>query len=201
MNYNNYQLHKFTNFYNWLTKIVSYYAIFSTTIIFGSTFVAKGFYSIHGFENKYLLATACFPPLLCFINIELHKHFKRVDAKAPRNATSSETASFAFMNLFKILAAFLALFIAWKTATMLFFGIDFWSFAPEIHFFMEGQYSHSVLREAQQAFLFTDFKAMFISLYAWMGVFFVVVAGVYSLMMRSVLVSRRNAYYMSLRRT
>ncbi|KTB91554.1 hypothetical protein AO073_01390 [Pseudomonas syringae ICMP 11293] len=201
MKYHNYQLERFTDFFYRLTKIVSLYALFSTTFLFGSTLVVKGFFSIHNFEHLYRLQTACFLPFLMIINIELYRHFKRVDAKAPKNPRSTDTATFAFMNLFKLVAAFAALLIGWKTATMLFFGIDFWSFAPEYSFFVEGRYTHAALYEAQHAFLWTDFDAMFIKLYASMTAFFVVVAGGYSLMMRSVVVSNRNAYYMSLRRT
>ncbi|MEN4750775.1 hypothetical protein ABEH28_13510 [Pseudomonas sp. Ps21-P2] len=199
MKHHNHQLYRFTNFFSWLTQIVSHYAVLSNIIIIGGIYVFHGFYELPGFMAKYQLATMFLPVFLGCINIKLIKHFLKVDRQAPKNPTSSETGVFAMMNLLKFAAACFALLVGWKAATMMFFGINFWSFAPEYHWFFESRYYHGAMDEAKRAFYFTDHKAMFITIYASMTGFLVIVASAYSLMMRSVLVGRRNAYYMSLR--
>ena len=95
--------------------------------------------------------------------------------------------------------AFVFLIATYQTAKMNFFGVDIYSFAPEIKFWFNDSYSSNAYNLAKNVFMGKDLDAYFTVLYSFAAAYFVVGAvGYYAMKVHADLI-HKAFYYKSIR--
>ena len=197
----NYQLEESTELFSKITRITAYYALFSIALIFGGFILFKGAFAIPDIKRNFSLIVLAFPTCLATTIVLLSVMFTKIDRMAVGGGkrTQAERDVYSTMGCYKVVMALIALFVFYKSATMHFFGVGFFSFAPEYHFLFESAYNNNAMTEATHAFWFANHATTYIGLYSFLAVYFVGGALGYLGLMRSAQAVRQNAYYRSLR--
>ena len=178
----NNQLKASTRRFEDLTIYGVYYGIACLALFFLKFLLFEGILTgpngIHADMTKIML----FPPACAILVSMLVRFFKYVDkgmSVGDIGRTNREAKIHSYMDKFKYLMAFVFLIAIYQTAKMNFFGVDIYSFAPEIKFWFNDSYSSNAYNLAKNVFMGKDLDAYFTVLYSFAAAYFVIGAAVY----------------------
>lgn len=178
----NNQLKASTRRFEDLTIYGVYYGIACLALFFLKFLLFEGILTgpngIHADMTKIML----FPPACAILVSMLVRFFKYVDkgmSVGDIGRTNREAKIHSYMDKFKYLMAFVFLIATYQTAKMNFFGLDIYSFAPEIKFWFNDSYSINAYNSARMVFMSRDLDAYFTVLYSFAAAYFVIGAAVY----------------------
>ena len=178
----NNQLKASTRRFEDLTIYGVYYGIACLALFFLKFLLFEGILTgpngIHADMTKIML----FPPACAILVSMLVRFFKYVDkgmSVGDIGRTNREAKIHSYMDKFKYLMAFVFLIATYQTAKMNFFGVDIYSFAPEIKFWFNDSYSINAYNSARRVFMGRDLDAYFTVLYSFAAAYFVIGAAVY----------------------
>lgn len=185
-----------------LTIYAMYYGVACLALFFLKFILFEGILTgpngIHADMTKIML----FPPLCAILVSMLVRFYKYVDkgmSVGDIGRTNREAKIHSYMDKFKYLMAFVFLIATYQTAKMNFFGVDIYSFAPEIKFWFNDSYSINAYNSARRAFMGRDLDAYFTVLYSFAAAYFVVGAvGYYAMKVHADLI-HKAFYYKSIR--
>ena len=198
----NNQLKASTRRFEDLTIYGVYYGIACLALFFLKFLLFEGILTgpngIHADMTKIML----FPPLCAILVSMLVRFFKYVDkgmSVGDIGRTNREAKIHSYMDKFKIAMATVFLFAMYQTAKMNLFGVDIYSFAPEIHFWFNDSYSSNAYNLAKNVFMGKDLDAYFTVLYSFAAAYFVVGAVGYYVMKVHADLIHKAFYYKSIR--
>lgn len=194
----NHELRASTRRFEDLTIYAMYYGVACLALFFLKFLLFEGILTgpngIHADMTKIML----FPPVCAILVSMLVRFFKYIDkgiSVGDIGRTNREAKIHAYMGKLKTLMALVFLVATYQTAKMNFFGVDIYSFAPEIKFWFNDAYSINAYNSARRVFMSRDLDAYFTVLYSCAAAYFVVGSLVYCAMKKHADYVRKAFYY------
>lgn len=198
----NNQLRASTKTFERLTMYGTYYALATMFWFLGGFILFRGVLSgVHDINADRAFVIG-FPGVFMCANAILMLVFSKVDkirSVGDIGRTRNEVKIHSLMGKFKIAMATVFLFAMYQTAKMNLFGVDIYSFAPEIHFWFNNSYSSNAYNLAKNVFMGKDLDAYFTVLYSLVAAYLTVGAVGYYVMKIHADLIHKAFYYKSIR--